>query len=284
MGELPSPPQLRSGEPELSSHNHPHPGEAQVVGGDIIKQSIIEREHAPVPPQPPTMANHAFPSQLDMHSPQTSYRHQGPYDMTPMTNALPPAVGYRPGQFPQGGHRYLPTTSPQMVQQMPQMPPYGGPPPMAVNQGFYVHQAQMSPYYGGGHMPPCQGPPPMPPRQNVAYYPNRMMMNHPQSAFYYAQPNPYPGQPQGMPVGMLHGNFVTGHPPNPDARKPRSSVDGLEMPLQALRQDKGANYDGSGLNTAAELAADESDNRQSTVRGPPRKPRQSGKAPLGRTM
>lgn len=79
----------------------------------------------------------------------------------------------------------------------------------------------------------------MPSRQNVAYYPNRMMANHPHSAFYYGQANPYPGQPQSMPVNMVPGQYVTTNPPTPNVRKPRSTVDGPVMPVQAFRQGQG---------------------------------------------
>ncbi|EQL00903.1 YTH domain protein [Ophiocordyceps sinensis CO18] len=238
MGELSSSHPLRTGEAELSSHNHNPNHKAQVVGGEI-KQAIIAQAAVAAPPQPPTMANHAFASQLDIPSPQTPYRQQGPYDMAPIANSLP-AVGYRPSQFAQEDQRYIPTTSPQMVQQMPQMPPpFGPPPPMPMSQGFYVHQTHMPQYYAAGHMPPCQGPPPMPSRQNVAYYPNRMMANHPHSAFYYGQANPYPGQPQSMPVNMVPGQYVTTNPPTPNVRKPRSTVDGPVMPVQAFRQGQG---------------------------------------------
>ncbi|KAM4059568.1 hypothetical protein HRG_011624 [Hirsutella rhossiliensis] len=64
-----------------------------------------------------------------------------------------------------------------------------------------------------------------------------------------------------MSIGMGPGPYVPGNSPNPDVQKPRSSVDGPGIQMQALGQGQ-----------------DESGNRQTAVRGPPRKPRQSGHA------
>ncbi|PHH90931.1 hypothetical protein CDD83_2230 [Cordyceps sp. RAO-2017] len=181
--------------------------------------------------------------------------------MTTMANALP-TVAYRSGQYPQGAQRYMPTTSPPMVQQMPHMPPFGAPPPMAMGQAYYIHQPQMPQYFGAGHMSPSQGPPPMSARQGLAYYPNQMMMNPPQSAFYYTQANPYPGQQQHAASSVVPCHYALGTTQNPDARKPpRPTADGPGVPAQNSRQGQ-----------------EEPGSRQSTVRGPPRKPRQSGHA------
>lgn len=221
--------------------------------------------HSPQPSRP----MHSPPSY--MPSPQVAYRQQGPYDMAPIANSLP-TVGYRTGQFPQGGQRYAPMTPPQMLQQVPHIPPYGGPPQIPMNQGFYIPQ-----YWGGGPVSPCQAPPPMSARQTLGYYPNRMVVNHPQSALYYAQGNPYPGQPPNLPMSTVHGHYPAGSHPNPDVRKPRSSVDGSGMPLKLIRQGQGMLSRGGQKTIVAEFAAaDESGNRQGAVRGPPRKPRQSG--------
>ncbi|KAF4581243.1 YTH domain protein [Ophiocordyceps camponoti-floridani] len=211
------------------------------------------------PPQPPAVANYAFSSQLDMASSQTSFGHQGPYDMASMAATLPGVAAYRPGHYPQGGQRYIPATSPPVVPPMPHMAPYGGPPPVPMSQGYYVSQPHMPQYYAAGHMSPPQGPPAA--RQGLAYYPGQMMMNHPQSTFYYPQAGHYPGQPQHMPPGVVSGHFVASNPPNPDARKARSAADSSAMPVQAHKP-----------------VQDESGSRQNAVRGPPRKPRQSGHA------
>lgn len=225
MGDLSTPSTLGEAQIEpisqkLSSEGHPVFDE---------KQGDTKQDAAAPPQQPPVIAHHAFSSQLDMATaaPPPPYgQPQGPYDMTTMTNNLP-VVGYRPGQYPQGGQRYNYTTSPPMLQQMPHMTPYGGPAPMHMaNQGYYVQQPQMPQYYGDGPVSPTQTQSTMHARQNVSYYPNQMMMNHAQSTFYYLQANQYPGQPQSIAANMMPGQYMVGSPTNPDARMLRPTVDG----------------------------------------------------------
>ncbi|KJZ76546.1 hypothetical protein HIM_03882 [Hirsutella minnesotensis 3608] len=257
MGELSTDPTLNAGETDATPQRQINAGDNLVVGEPKQQQANVEA--APTAQQHPIIANHAFSSQLDMASPPASFAQQGPYDMTSMNAALP-AIGYRPAQFPQGGHRFVPAASPPVMQQVPQMHPYGGPPPMPMNEGFYVHQPPVPQYYGS-HMSPSLGPPPMPARQDMAYYPDRMMMSHPPSGFYYPQTAQYPPQPQRPPGNMVAGPYLPANPVNRDARMPRSPVDGHLNPLQNWRQGR-----------------EESSARQNAVRGPPRKPRQSGHA------
>lgn len=111
-------------------------------------------------------------------------------------------------------------------------------------------------------MSPTQSQSPMPPRQNMAFYPNPMMMNHPQQTFYYPHAPQYPGQGQAVPPGMMPAQYIPGSPPTMDPRAMNQSPTGTtQAQFQANKQNQ-----------------DAADGKQSAVRGPPRKPRQSGHA------
>ncbi|RDA90042.1 hypothetical protein CP533_4927 [Ophiocordyceps camponoti-saundersi (nom. inval.)] len=244
--------------PSEPSQSLPGPGDAPVVGD--VKQTqaaAVQHEAAPGPQQPPAASNYAFSSQLDMASSQNSYSHQGPYEMASMAAALP-GVHYRPGQFQPNAQRFMPATPP-VIPQMPHMSAYGGPPPVAMSQGYYVAQPQMPQYYAAGHMSPPQPPPAA--RQGLPFYSGQMMMNHAQSGFYYPQPSHYTVQPQHMGPGVVSGHYVPSSQPAPDARKSRTAADNAQVPVQPLKPTQ-----------------DETGSRQNAVRGPPRKPRQSGHA------
>ncbi|RCI07939.1 hypothetical protein L249_5844 [Ophiocordyceps polyrhachis-furcata BCC 54312] len=250
--------------PSEPSQSLPGAGDAPVVGD--VKQTqaaaaaaaaAAQHEAAPGPQQPPAASNYAFSSQLDMASSQNSYSHQGPYEMASMAAALP-GVHYRPGQFQPNAQRFMPSTPP-VIQQMPHMSAYGAPPAVAMSHGYYVTPPQMPQYYAAGHMSPPQPPPAA--RQGLSFYPNQIMMNHAQSGFYYPQPGHYPGQPQHMGPGVVSGHYVPSSQPASDARKSRAPAENVQVPVQPPKP-----------------AQDEPGSRQNTVRGPPRKPRQSGHA------
>ncbi|PHH69917.1 hypothetical protein CDD82_7435 [Ophiocordyceps australis] len=165
--------------------------------------------------------------------------HQGSYQ-------APPLGGYRPGQYPPPpAHRYM---SPIMTQ-MPHMAQYGAPP-----MAYYMHQAPMSPYYAAGHGPPSHMPSP---RHNMAYYASHVVMGQAQPGFYYQQPaHEYSMPPQPQP--MLVAADVSPRPPDaPDAPPPAHGYSCL------------GDSNGTG--------PDQGHDGHKTVRGPPRKPRQSGK-------
>ncbi|POR31259.1 Uncharacterized protein TPAR_08531 [Tolypocladium paradoxum] len=276
MGDLSAPPTPGAGRTEPISQRPSDSSSGHLVFDEKQRDT---KQDAALSQQPLAIAQHAFSSQPDMAAAPPPYgQPQGPYDMTTMAGNLP-AVTYQPGQYPQGVQRYNHATSPPMLQQMPHMAPYGGPAPMHMaNQGYYVHQPQMPQYYVAGPVSPTQAQPTMHARQNVAYYPNQMIMNHAQSAFYYPQANQYPGQPQNVATNMMPGQYMVGSPTGPDARMLRPTMDGPGTLSQDHRQDQGMVSDSTHQGILIKASPDESGSRQKAVRGPPRKPRQSGHA------
>ncbi|KAF6814558.1 YT521-B-like splicing factor [Colletotrichum sojae] len=211
-------------------------------------------------------SQHAFSSQLDMAQ-QTPPGRLGTFNMGGMASALPPAA-MRHNPYVHGGQpqhqqqqRFSPaTSSPSMMSQMP--PQYAGQAAMPMgNPHYYLPQhPQMSHYYTSQLSPTQQQA-----RPNMGYYPNQMVMNHPQNShipqgYYYSPSGPYApqGQPNQMaqymaPASATHDPRVVPPPP----------TNGLGH-LSLNHQPRQNNSDAEG--------------RSGTVRGPPRKPRQSGHA------
>lgn len=249
--------------------------------GDLTTSPAAEVENAQKPAQngvagpPPTTnqsdlpptgpdqpSQEAFVTQLDVSNDHQALR-QGAYNMSPMANALP-QVSYRGGQYPHGAQqRFNPAASPPMMPQVAHMPQYGPSPSMPVpGQGYYAQHPHANQYYGGGQMSPTQSSNTMPPRPNMGYYSNQMMMGHNQSNFYYPSGTQYGAHGQGMPSAVLQGQFMPGSPTSAnDPRAMNMAADAGRLPLQQSRGILNGN-----------------DSTASTVRGPPRKPRQSGHA------
>jgi hypothetical protein len=195
--------------------------------------SQAEQTGPPVVP-PASTSQYAFAAQLDMSQPSPVSR-TGPYNMAPMANALPPAPPYRTAGYAHGSHQRYSTTSPPM---MPQMPQYMH----MANQAPYIqHPSPSMPYYGGGgQMSPTQSQTPIAPRQNMAFYPNPMMMNHPQQTYYYPHAPQYPGQGQAVPPGMMPAQYMPGSPPIMDPRAMNQSPTGTtQAQFQGNKQNQG---------------------------------------------
>ena len=160
-------------------------------------------------------SQNAFAAQLDMTTPAQASRQGGPYNMAPLANSLPQS-SFRGNHYPNGPqHRYNAAASPPMVPQMPQqMSHYGPSPSMSMpNQAYYGQQPpQMAQYYPGGQMPSAQAQSPIHPRQNMGYYPNQMMMGHPQAGYYYPPATQYAAPPQGVSSAMMSGQYLSGSP------------------------------------------------------------------------
>ncbi|KUI54052.1 Zinc finger CCCH domain-containing protein 45 [Cytospora mali] len=203
-----------------------------------------------------------------MAQPQAPAR-PGPYNMAALGNALPHG-NYRQGHYHPSQLRYNPSGStPGMVGQAQAMPQYSGQSAMGQvpNPAYYMQQqAQMPPYYGTP-LSPSQPQSNMSPRANMPYYGNQLMANpqsHPTMAYYYGQ------MPQFPPHGQ--SPHVQGIPPS-------------YMPVPGSQPDSrvGATQGGDNGNTATFVSTQEptqtsSDSRSNVVRGPPRKPLQSGHA------
>ncbi|KAI9172110.1 Zinc finger CCCH domain-containing protein [Paramyrothecium foliicola] len=242
-----------------------------VAGSDGIPSAGPDNQTA-VPDIPSSQAQHqqpslvpqGFSSQFDMIPSPPPTGRPGPYNMAPMVNALP-QMGYRQNHYPQSvQQRYPSTASPSAMHQMPHMPQFPGPSMHMANQEYYVHPHHASPYYGTNQLPSTQAQQSMPPRPGMSYYPTPVMVNHPSTGYYYHHPPAaqYHGQPQPVHANMMAGQYMMGSPTSPsDPRVFGQSLGDNNSPLQR----KGQNHN-------------ETDQRQNTVRGPPRKPRQSGHA------
>ncbi|CAI6098278.1 unnamed protein product [Clonostachys chloroleuca] len=204
--------------------------------------------------------------QQDMRSPPASHGRQGTYNMMPMMSTLPQVQRvehhhhhHHPGQVP-----YHQSTSPHVMHPMVQIAHYGpGPTFNMPHQEFYSQQPQHPPvaqYYNNRQISPQAQP-----IQNMTYYPNQVVMGHPHHAYYYAQPNRYPAPNQGMLGAMVSGQYMAPVPPSTanDPRLMKTPSDGGRVPTQPTKQD---------------LEASERRPSTTVVRGPPRKPRQSGHA------
>lgn len=238
---------------------------------------------------------HPFASQLDMsratHPQNAQHAQHGgsrPYNMAPMANALP-QIQYRPGQYPVAHQqRYNHPASPPMMPQMPYGHSAGGMSMGMGHQGYYVQQQPpMMQYYAGTQSPSQMQ---LPPRQNMAYYPQQMMMGQPQAGFYYPQPTQYPSPNQSMsPTPMPrqhhhhHNNSPTtmADPQFQPMNKSKPAV-GPRATDEANRTTRGQGQDlqpdvRRSVNNVLTWLLDSTDKRKGAVRGPPRKPKQSGK-------
>ncbi|KAI1810543.1 hypothetical protein GGS20DRAFT_579791 [Poronia punctata] len=215
----------------------------------------------------------AFSGQLEM-PPQGR---QGPYDMSAMATALP-QPGYRPGfsvgpqqQQQQQQQRYVPPGT-NVISQLVQYP---GQPHMShlAGQQYYVQQHQPLPHYYNAQMsaiPQQHHTGPQMPRggMGMGYYPNPVLMNQHQSStqaptyYYPAAPNHYQAQNPSM-----HNN---------PAQSQYFIADGSTI-NQASGSALHKGGEGGGLRGFG--ANEESPgNPPGIVRGPPRKPRQTGHA------
>ncbi|KAL8294108.1 hypothetical protein RB597_008095 [Gaeumannomyces tritici] len=230
---------------------------------------------------------HAFASQYDMTTQtQSPGRGQpGPYGMSAMMHSLPHA-NFRPGQ------RFSPPAPGAGAQPMPHMSPYMGPTPMSPPPGppYYMHQ--------NGHIQPYYGPPPpaaqhqqhpqqhpqqqqqqhrqqhqqqhlhqhqqqdgMPARANAAYYPQQAV--HPQ--YYYHHGGQFANHAPMMQNPMPSANYLQSGPQHSSARIAQKRT--VEQSTATKASQPPAQPEGA-----------KPDPHSSVVRGPPRKPRQSGHA------
>ncbi|KAK4155363.1 zinc finger CCCH domain-containing protein 45 [Chaetomidium leptoderma] len=205
-----------------------------------------------------TGSQHDFMSQLDM----THQQRRAPFDMGSMANTLPPEH-YRAQPYGHGPQRYNAAPVQMPTSQF-------GPPntmgPMAAPQYYVPHHAHMAQYYQTPLSP--QQPSTLPPRHDMSYYPSPMVMNQPPHAgahFYYTPGAAFPGHPphaQGQAALGQYGlpNMHHQHTDTRSRHHPQPSGQELN-PASPSPQANGA-----------------TENCQNMVRGPPRKPRQSGHA------
>ncbi|KAH7326612.1 YT521-B-like domain-containing protein [Stachybotrys elegans] len=251
-----------------SGQNHDH-----VADGDNI--TFISQpagyNHASPPPQPQQLATHVshpFSSQLEVAGSPIGDR-SSPYNMGPLASALPQG-GYRPGHYNHGGQQRM---NPAMMHQMSHMAQFAGPPSMSLTgQGYYhqqhqhqhqhqQHQQHASHYHSASQPPTIPQQSVGPPRQNMSYYPNHMMMNQHHNSYYYPPTTQYAGQPAPHMMGSAPRQF------------------GVGSPTAVEYWPRNSNYDQ--VNTSPQYRNQQQDSpieHRDAVRGPPRKPHQSGHA------
>ena len=207
-----------------------------------------QQQYGPGPPHGPPQ--HAFTSQLEIAHSQSPPR-AGPFDMSTMANAIP-QPSYRPGPgdpgspYGRGQQRYhpMPNPSPAMVAQLPTSP-------FAGQNAMAMMPNQHQQYYLPQHAP-------MP-----HYYPNGVVVGqqqpHPGAQYYYAQTAHFAAQPPPIQPQLVSSQYI---PPVLHQADPRLS------PSHAT---------GQAVNMGFVADQNAADGRTSVVRGPPRKPRQSGK-------
>ncbi|KAK2593383.1 hypothetical protein QQS21_008914 [Conoideocrella luteorostrata] len=183
------------------------------------------------------------PNQVTMTIQSPQQVQHGAFNLASMGNTLP-TVSYHPQQSSQHVHApsqpYNPTISSPMTHQVPPMPTFGAPPMHMANHPYYIQQPQAPQYYPAGHMAHAHNQHAIRGRQPAVYYTNQLIMNPTQPGFYCPQDSQFPNHSPAIPANVMAGAYMTGAP----------QVDTL-----------------NGSST-----------KQSTVRGPPRKPRQSGHA------
>jgi hypothetical protein len=210
------------------------------------------RHHTAEHPRPSAASQQSFTLPIMTHQQRTA-----PFDMSALASAVPHDY-YRPQSY-HGAPRY---TAPI------QMPPAQYGPPGAMGsiptQQYYAPQhPNMAQYYQPAIL--SQSPATIPPRPDVGYYPNPIVLNqgpHTAAHFYYPSGGPFPGQAPHVPGQPAPGRYRPSATPqyqDPRNRQPQHSGQEVNA-APPSPQDNGV-----------------TGGRQSIVRGPPRKPRQSGK-------
>lgn len=243
---------------------------------DNAEVETPSHDQQPVPTERSSLHNypiapHAVKPQVDMT--QSPVQRQGPYNMGPMAHSLP-QVPFRHGQYPYPNQqRYQMSNSPPVMQHVPQ---FMGPQVPVQNQGYYIQQPQMVQYYGG-HMPQSQAGAAVSARQNMAYYPNQMMMNQQSSAYYYPPTSQYVHSTHPMTNTMMPSQFMSPIPSANDTRNAFQSTPNTPGNLSSPpSQEQNSSWKQSLIKSDLRHTPDDVEKRQSAVRGPPRKPRQSG--------
>ncbi|ROT36975.1 hypothetical protein SODALDRAFT_280695 [Sodiomyces alkalinus F11] len=185
----------------------------------------------------------------------------GALNMTGMANALPRASSYRPG-YPPGIQQQRPgpqTSSTPVLQHMPGQYAHHSTVPMAVHPYYQPPHSHAHPFYGGAlptHQPH--------PRLNVSYYPTHMVVNqhHPShigGGYYYPVPAAAFPPPHSIPSPVVqHQSFGTGA-------------------MMQFQHGENRQLDESN-HLSGPKPSEATEGRPGAVRGPPRKPRQSGHA------
>ncbi|ORY66039.1 YT521-B-like domain-containing protein [Pseudomassariella vexata] len=260
MGDVPptssSPGDYPSQENLINSFHGPPPGDDTVSFTHPANNLVFQPQYQQR--QFDSVHNAVYPAQYDMNQAQGTGR-AGPYNMTAMANALP-QPGFRPPfNLPGQQQRYVGDP-----QQMSSVAPYTGHNNMntMAAQQYYIPQHPTMLQYYNNQVPHSHQQANLSPTHNMQFYPNQVMMNQAQqqqhlSGYYYPQPNQYPGQGAAVQRQMMPNQFGSA-----DLRG--------SSPAAANEQYGGASSHGQSEESLV--------NQSNIVRGPPRKPRQSGHA------
>lgn len=144
------------------------------------------------------------------------------------------------------------------------------PPAPGQQQQYYLpqHHAHMAQFYATPLSPQAQQS--VPSRPELGYYQNAVVMNqqpHTATHYYYPQTAHFPGQQAQIPAQMVQGSYPTPNTHHGDPRQPQSQAQPHQV-NQTANSTSSAEYGKGGT----------SDSHHNVVRGPPRKPRQSGHA------
>ncbi|KAK3310316.1 YT521-B-like domain-containing protein [Chaetomium strumarium] len=250
----------------------PHPQDAPAGATPASAQYPYPYPSASVGPtyqrhqEQPAGSQHAFMSQLDM----TQQQRTAPFDMNAMANALPQQQQPYRAQYHGLSHdapRYSPATTMGMFSPGTPAQNYAaqfgaaGMMSTVTAQQYYVpqHAARMAQFYPTAMSP--QPPSALPPRTDLGYYPSPLVLNQPPHAalqYYYTPAVPAQGH---IPLGQ-YGVPNLQQQPDPRTRQPQQGSQGV---APAAPSDQPGN-------------ASPTSGRPNLVRGPPRKPRQSGHA------
>ncbi|KAK0730574.1 YT521-B-like domain-containing protein [Lasiosphaeris hirsuta] len=229
------------------------PGQAPINHSPAFSPSHLRQQHGS--PQ------HAFSSQLDMAQPHGPPR-AGPFDLSTMANSLPQQA-YRPGPYSQGQARYNTIAMSSPVSQ------FGSQNTMAPvpSQQYYMPQpTHMAHFYATPLSPQAQANVPSRPDMG-GYYPNVLLINQQQhlaTQYYYPQAAHFTGQATQAPAQPMVGQYAA---PSQHHVDPRISQQLLQQGSQI-----------ASATLSVELGKGAAESRHNVVRGPPRKPRQSGHA------
>lgn len=292
MGDIPPSTALRTEDGAPS----PFPGTTSPAGQSLqhpqSQHSAYQSAgYSSLPLQHYSNPQHAFSSQLEVQMAQSQASGRGgPYNMNAMANALPQQT-YRTGQYPQSQQRFSPTNAStsampnQMALQQQQYEGHAGLNPLATQPYYLPHPSAMPQYYS--HMSPQPMPANVASRNNTGYYPSPVLMNQQASApspYYYPQASHYNTQAHGMTSQMVSAQYLSSTPPHVDPRMAAASP-ADQYGTSPYSQNRGSSKCSTMIprmttrgkhNVAANMCTVSPENHSNIVRGPPRKPRQSG--------
>ncbi|KAK4459361.1 zinc finger CCCH domain-containing protein 45 [Cladorrhinum samala] len=240
-------------------------------------------------PSPPSEQQPTAQLEMSQQQPRSS----GPFDMNGMASALPQQQqqhnhhqqpAYRAAPYSNGPQRYNAAAMPSPGAAVQPPVPHMGPAP--THQYYLAQQAHMAQYYPTP-LSPQQPSASLPARADMNYYAAAPMIvnqqHHPGPHYYYQAAAHYPGQgPHVQAQLQILGQYPQPHPQahpqhqlqEPHSDQPHQQPQPYTQPHQLSQQ-----HGDHGSNNLVQPGTFPPKSRQpSVVRGPPRKPRQSGHA------